>query len=399
VSGFAHDIAGGGGELIIPSLYSPDYVPGVSGWAIFKNGNVEFNNGTFRGTILAATIIGALIQSSSELPRLQMTAAGNFMAFAADGTQVFRWDLTQEGVFIYADSGGSGVQGALIGSWSAKAGTDGLTGTAYPQGLNVTAGTISGATFKGTDFIINSAGAFFYNGAPALGNMIASIASAAGADSFGNAFGDGFTSYLAPAAFIKMVDGGVSYHQSGFDAGIGSNSLNSGAMTFGMFATDGVNTHISGFDLAPQASPQMVMRLGNIIVACDPATAVGATSIPETWHDLRPLQNSFTVPTGDYAPQCRLGADGYVEIWGTVTLPATTYAAITFATLPAGYRPLHTTQRYPIAFQAGGTPGSARVQIGTTGNMSLQGLPTGGSGTDVWIGGRFPLESTGLITT
>lgn len=68
--------------------------------------------------------------------------------------------------------------------------------------------TIRG-TFKGTDFIINSSGAFFYNGAPALGNLIASIASVAGTDSFGNAYQAGITSYGASGAYSQLAAGNV----------------------------------------------------------------------------------------------------------------------------------------------------------------------------------------------
>lgn len=39
--------------LIRTAIQSPDYVAGVSGWSIKKDGTVEFNNGTFRGTINA----------------------------------------------------------------------------------------------------------------------------------------------------------------------------------------------------------------------------------------------------------------------------------------------------------------------------------------------------------
>jgi hypothetical protein len=50
-------------------------------------------------------------------------------------------------------------------------------------------------TFSGTDFIINSNGAFFYNGTPALGNLAFSIAPASGVDSFGNAYISGIAAY------------------------------------------------------------------------------------------------------------------------------------------------------------------------------------------------------------
>lgn len=47
--------------------------------------------------------------------------------------------------------------------------------------------TIRGA-LEGNNFIINDAGAFFYNGPPGNGNLIASIAAVAGVDEFGNAY-------------------------------------------------------------------------------------------------------------------------------------------------------------------------------------------------------------------
>ena len=41
-----------GGILVYPQIQSPDYVAGSSGWAVFRDGSVEFNNGTFRGYIV-----------------------------------------------------------------------------------------------------------------------------------------------------------------------------------------------------------------------------------------------------------------------------------------------------------------------------------------------------------
>lgn len=41
-----------------PAIQSPDYVAGVSGWIIRVDGSVEFNDGTFRGTITAGTFEG-----------------------------------------------------------------------------------------------------------------------------------------------------------------------------------------------------------------------------------------------------------------------------------------------------------------------------------------------------
>ena len=62
------------------------------------------------------------------------------------------------GIFIYTPAPGAGN---LIGSWAAEAGTDPY-GNAYPQGLNVTKGVISGSTFLGGTFIIEQQGIIFY---------------------------------------------------------------------------------------------------------------------------------------------------------------------------------------------------------------------------------------------
>lgn len=48
---FDDPIAAGDGSLIYPGLQSIDFVAGVSGWRIERDGDVEFNDGTFRGTL------------------------------------------------------------------------------------------------------------------------------------------------------------------------------------------------------------------------------------------------------------------------------------------------------------------------------------------------------------
>jgi hypothetical protein len=53
VSGFAHDLAGGNGNLIIASFQSPNFVAGVSGWQVTITGDAEFNSVVVRGEIEA----------------------------------------------------------------------------------------------------------------------------------------------------------------------------------------------------------------------------------------------------------------------------------------------------------------------------------------------------------
>ena len=70
--------------------------------------------------------------------------------------------------------------------------------------------TIRG-TFQGTNFEINASGAFFYAAAPALGNLIESIAPASGTDRFGNNYVAGHAAYGALGGnFIAVSAGGTS---------------------------------------------------------------------------------------------------------------------------------------------------------------------------------------------
>lgn len=48
----------GGENLVIPGIQSPNFVSGVSGWRIARDGTVELNNGTFRGSLEAGSLTG-----------------------------------------------------------------------------------------------------------------------------------------------------------------------------------------------------------------------------------------------------------------------------------------------------------------------------------------------------
>lgn len=137
--GFANPIIGGGGALVYPSIHSPNFNignPSASpspSWAILKSGLAYF----FGLVLSGGTITG---------PDYVINTAG---------------------IFIYS---GAPAVGNLIGSWAGAAGNDaawtGGAGNNYPAGFNITMGVISGTTFQGTDWIINSNGIFMYSGTP-----------------------------------------------------------------------------------------------------------------------------------------------------------------------------------------------------------------------------------------
>lgn len=56
-------IVAGDGSLIFPAIHSPDYVTGVSGWTINRDGTVEFAEGTFRGELIVSNASGAYLRA------------------------------------------------------------------------------------------------------------------------------------------------------------------------------------------------------------------------------------------------------------------------------------------------------------------------------------------------
>ena len=143
---------------------------------------------------------------------------GNVYVGSSNSVTVDYIDSSNGAVLGYNASGQS--SGNLITSIAPVAGTD-PAGNTYPQGLNVTTGTISGTaisassisstTFSGVNFVINTQGAFFYSGTPASGNLICSVAPASGADVFGNTF----TAGVQIASGAQLIAGNLIINFAG----------------------------------------------------------------------------------------------------------------------------------------------------------------------------------------
>lgn len=93
-----------GNVLVRDALQSPDYVSGLSGWAIKRDGTAEFNNGTFRGNL----------QSANYVPNVSgwhldsVTGSAEFQDFLARGT--FSTDTAGERIVITESGAGARVE-------------------------------------------------------------------------------------------------------------------------------------------------------------------------------------------------------------------------------------------------------------------------------------------------
>jgi len=213
--------------------------------------------------------------------------------------------------------------------------------------------------FEGTDFVINTSGAFFYSGTPAAGNLIASITNAAGTDAETNAYLAGFVTY-------GIVSGQLTAVQ-----------INGSTLRWSTAATEA----------GPWAGASQIQQdgLGNLILASMFGATLGTvvndqlvvqnivpyqpgTSNLETWHTLGAMSNGWSV--GGHAA-CKISAEG--ELWLALKdiLLGTTFADGTVIWpaangLPAGYRPSRASRI------SGWAPGNANVAIELETDGSIQ---------------------------
>lgn len=316
-----------------------------------------------------------------------------------------------DGVFVY---NGTPASGNLIVSIAAEAGTDPY-GNTYPQGLFVSAGIIEGGTFVGNDFIINSSGVFFYNGTPAAGNLVLSIAAAAGTDQFGNAYLADLEILGPNGSFINLADNGTVAalifnpqsvtHQTD-NPQIISAAVNAGAVNeldslimgsgknggsdaaLQLFAESADSTIAATAVIEFGGSVSCFISLASGIVACQP----GTTDTPETWHNMS-LSSGWTLNTGGFA-QYKLMPDNTVAIRFGGLKPGTFTDGTELWAIPAGYVPgFIGTQSFPIAVSYSTAPAfgsTAEVVFKNSGQMQCFNL----RGTITSIAGsmRYPLD-------
>jgi hypothetical protein len=273
-------------------------------------------------------------------------------------------------------------------------------------------------TFQGTEYTINSSGIYFYAGVPGAGNPPLFYVTSVAADPYGNTLngtvgifgGTGIfnlntdaTDYTTLAdGLIQHIAGGVLASQMQFSASnpAGVNEIYAEAISnFGLGN--------AGFRLIAQFNsgilPVLQLALNTSILANDPNQP---DNTAEIWHDMRPLLNSFTgTVTGQFPPQYRLNADGWVDVAGYVQTPpggSSNYNGVVFCTLPNGYR---ASGNNGHKWFASGIPNGAScpvVQVDSGGNLALHNIPVTGAGS-VLIGiyGRFPLNkaSGGMISS
>jgi hypothetical protein len=260
-------------------------------------------------------------------------------------------------------------------------------------------------TFVGSDYVINDLGLFVYNGTPTAGNLILSIASVAGVDTFGNAYGSGLYMIGGPSslqfnigspiiqqtyktgnpnatgATIEANTSGAGNAQNDFlliGSAIDLTHVDRVGALFNGSSKDGTTSAFLAlfYDVSP-IGEQDYFILGQNGVAISAGTIVapqpGVTpAIPETWHTPALAAGWATGATaaGNQPLRYRRNANGMTELVGVIHTTTTTPAANPF-TLPANYKPVTNAQQFGVVTNASGTVAAVRCMIGTSGNCSF----------------------------
>lgn len=73
-------------RVIRGHIQSGNFVSGSTGWKIDAQGNLEANNGTFRGAITGSTITGSLIRTAESGSRIELEDKASVLGFPAQLT-------------------------------------------------------------------------------------------------------------------------------------------------------------------------------------------------------------------------------------------------------------------------------------------------------------------------
>lgn len=89
--GFSNPVVQGNGALIRTAIKSPNYIPGVQGWSINRDGSSEFSSGQFRGAVLVGVAPNPRVEITNVIPAPLVAASADFTW----STVVLRyWDAT-----------------------------------------------------------------------------------------------------------------------------------------------------------------------------------------------------------------------------------------------------------------------------------------------------------------
>lgn len=233
------------------------------------------------------------------------------------------------------------------------------SGLAYLFGV-----VLAGGTITGPDYIINTAGEFFYSGTPAAGNLVASRAATSGTDAFGN--------FYFPGDAVYVFSSGTYFALQTWQTGI---ILSTATAPGGPYTAIGASLGFSaaGVQVTGALTASSGLAVAGQLTANGGTAAAPTVISTDTWRTIGSFGAGFAA--GAPAPQYALmpfgvGGAASVAVRGQVLATAATAVGATMFTLP-----------YTFARQqdfvtpnnlSGAALGQRIVRVNATGAISCQ---------------------------
>jgi hypothetical protein len=305
--GFSNPIIGGGGDLVYPSIHSPNFVTGSSGWTIRKDGSAEFNSLVIRN----GQVVGGFALYYSGTP-----AAGNLVGsigITVAGTDSFN-NATLPGTVNYFPNSGLAIQ-----MWAAQITT--FSGPVGGAGPWANFGAWLGSVWL-------SGGASITLGATPASQGAGVVSTSSLAPAALSALTTGTDNALAVETVIGTftIPANDVLANSGYEFRIvGNMDATAGpTISFGMRLTAAGGTNIASGPNAilPRASTVMPWMMNGAIYF----TAGGATGSLDCWADMK---ESFTAGA-NYPSRAFIGVPAAVNTGNAIVicLVATWSAAV-----------------------------------------------------------------------
>lgn len=220
--------------------------------------------------------------------------------------------------------------------------------------------TVFNGTIVGLQYVQTQAGEFYYAGSPAKGNLVASIAAAAGTDPYGNAYSAGIVSYdpLSFLRYVQLASGAVELGSIGDSPTLAATIATAfGAHTLGQLlltcqTTAGAQTAsvvdmrsgVTGSGVGSSNAPRVWLGTndgaGNTAVqawTAGPLVLTSPAGTPYAWATPSYSANWTGSGAGFPALQLRPGNDDNLQVVGSVTATAAFAAGTnTIGTITAG---------------------------------------------------------------
>lgn len=364
---FANQILGGSSILVRPAIKSPNYVPGVSGWSINKDGSAEFHS-----IVVPPGTSGNTVFTQGTAP--VALAVNDLWVDTALGNAVFIWSGAAWVPFQWganAIANGAITTGLLAANavTAAKLAA-GIVYAGIVDATTINAATFIGSVFQGTEIIINDVGTFWYRGVPGANTLrmsaVGTIASVQ--DPFGN--------WALPGLTIYAGTGPYSAYE------YFANAISTATAT----VMTGVSDPWTAANAIVYQLPGMILK--GPITAIDGTSASPTKIITDTFNALT-LAGTWSNNGADVL-KASLMPDNSIWINGRISNTANQVSGAVIGTLGAGYFNLNRNSFGVGAIANSNT--AMPMEVSTTGSFTITGPYT--LGTALIINMRYPLGIT-----